>query len=96
MTLSDTYGHFLALFGTFVTLLSWFSEVIEDGADLTGGEILAVGVIACGFQLLLERRIAIDPAHQVAGCRAGVAVGEVKKSQLLLCITSDFHFNVEC
>ena len=96
MTLSDTYGHFLALFGTFVTLLSWFSEVIEDGADLAGGEILAVGVIACGFQLLLERRNAVDPAHQVAGCRAGVAVGEIKKSQLLLCITSDFHFNVEC
>ena len=33
------------------------SEVIEDGAYLASGEVLAVSVIACVFQLSLERRL---------------------------------------
>ena len=70
---------------------SRISKEIEDGAHLAGGEILAVGVIAGGFQLLLERRIAVNPAHQVAGGGAGVAVGEVEHGKLLFGVTTDFH-----
>ena len=72
-------------------LLSWFSQVIKDGTHLASGEVLAMSVIACGFQFHLERRIAVDPTHQVTGCRARVAVGEVEHGKLLFGIASYFH-----
>ena len=71
--------------------LSWFAQVIEDAAHLASGEILAVAVVASGFQLLLELRVAIDPAHEMAGCRAWVAVGEVEQGKLLFGVAADFH-----
>ena len=87
MTYDDLLRHSM----TFYDLRSWFSEVVEDGAYLAGGEILAVVVIACGSQLLLESRIAVDPAHQMVGGGAGVAVGEVEQGKLLFAVTTDSH-----
>ena len=99
MALSGTYVYFHALFDTFSHISGthnshgclWFSEVIEDGTYLASGEILAVSVIASGFQLLLERLVALYPAHQVAGCSARVAVGEVEHGKLLFAVTAYFH-----
>ena len=91
MALSGTCVYFHALFDTFVTLLSWIAKTIEDGAHLASGEKLAVGVIASSFQLLTERLVAVDPAHQVAGGGAGVAVGEVEHGKLLFAVTTDLH-----
>ena len=71
LSVSDKY--------TFMTFLSGLSEIIKDGADLASGEILAVGVVACGCKLLTELRIAVDPTHQVAGGGAWVTVGEVEE-----------------
>ena len=76
---------------TFYDLRSWFSQVIEYGTYLASGEILAMRVIACGFQLLQERRIAVDPAHQMVGGGARVAVGEVEQGKLLFAVATDFH-----
>ena len=75
-----------------MTFLSGFSEIIKDGADLARGEILAVGVVACGLKLLAEIGIAIDPTHQVACGGARVAVGEIEHCKLLFAVTSYFHF----
>ena len=78
MALSGTCMHLCVLFDAFMTLLSRISEIIEDGAYLASGEILAVAVIAGGFQLQKERGITVDPAHQMAGCRTGITVGKVE------------------
>lgn len=91
LALLGTFVRLCVLFYTFVALLSGIAQVIQDGTDLPGGEILAVTVVAGGFQLLSEPRIAVDPAHQMAGCRAWVAVGEVEHGELLLAVTTDFH-----
>ena len=87
MTCDDLLRHSM----TFYDLRSWFSQVIEYGAHLASGEILAMRVIACGFQLLQERRIAVDPAHQMVGGGARVAVGEVEQGKLLFAVAADFH-----
>ena len=76
---------------TFYGLRSGFSEVIKYGAYLASGEILAVAVVARGSQLLLERRNAVDPAHQMVGGGAWVTVGEVEQGKLLFGIASYFH-----
>ena len=75
----------------FYDLRLGFSKVIKYGAYLASGEILAVAVIACVFQLSLERRIAVNPAHQVVGGDTRVAVGKVEQSKLLFAVTTDFH-----
>lgn len=72
-----------------------FSEIIKDGADLASGEILAVGVVACGCKLLAELGNAVDPTHQVACGGARVAVGKVKERKLLFAVASYFH-NAGC
>ena len=91
MALFGTCMYLCVLFDTFVTFPSWISEIIKDGANLASGEILAVAVVTCGFQLLFERRIAVDPAHQVASRRSRVAVGEVEHGKFLFGIASYFH-----
>ena len=93
MALSGTCMHLCVLFDAFMTLLSWITQVIKDGAYLASGEILAIAVIAGGFQLLKERGIPVDPAHQMAGCRAGVAVGKVEHGKLLFAVTSYLHID---
>ena len=75
-----------------MTFLSGFSEIIKDGADLSSGEILAMGVIAGVLQLLAELGYAVDPTHQVAGGGARVAFWKVEHCKLLLAVTADFHF----
>ena len=65
--------------------------MIEDSAYLASSEKLAMWVIACGTKLIAELRNAINPAHQVAGGGARVAVGEVEHCKLLFAITADFH-----
>ena len=73
---------------------SWESrvtEVIEDGAYLASGEELTVAVVACGFQLLQERPVAVDPTHQMVGGNARVAVGKIEHGKLLFAVTSYFH-----
>ena len=75
----------------FYDLRSWFSKVIKYGAYLASSEILAMTVIACGFQLSLERRIAVDPAHQMVCGGARVAVGKVEHGKLLFAVTANFH-----
>ena len=87
MTCDDLLRHSM----TFYDLRSWFSQVIKDGAYLASGEILAMIVIVCCLQLSLERRIAVDPAHQMVGGDARVAVGEVEQGKLLFAVTTDFH-----
>lgn len=87
MTCDDLLRHSM----TFYDLRSWFSEVIEYGAYLASGEILAMRVIACCLQLSLERRIAVDPTHQMIGGGARVAVREVEQGKLLFGIASYFH-----
>ena len=67
------------------------SEVIEYGAYLASGEELTVAVVACGFQLLQERLVAVDPTHQMVGGDARVAVGKVEHGKLLFAVTSYFH-----
>ena len=93
LALLGTFRHLCVLFGAFVTFLSWIAEVIEDHAYLASGEILAIAVIAGGFQLLKKRGIPVDPAHQMAGCRAGVAVGKVEHGKLLFAVTSYLHID---
>ena len=95
MALLRTFMHFRAFKYTFMTFLSGFSEIIKDGADLASGEILAMGVVACGLKLLAEIGIAVDPTHQVACGGARVAVGEVKERKLLFAVASYFH-NAGC
>ena len=87
--------HLNILLCTFMTFLLGFSEIIKDCADLASGEILAMIVIACGGQLLVELGIAVDPTHQVAGGGARVAVGEVEERKLLFAVASYFH-NAGC
>ena len=73
---------------------SWESrvtEVIEDGTDLASGKELTVAVVACGFQLLQERLVAVDPTHQMVGGNARVAVGKIEHGKLLFAVTSYFH-----
>ena len=102
--LTCTFLHILALLfahglhgihGKSFACVLGFSEIIKDGADLASGEILAVGVVACGLKLLAELGIAVDPTHQVAGGGARVAIGEVEERKLLLAVTTDFH-NAGC
>ena len=78
----------------FIRENSWesrVSEVIKDGADLAGGEELAVAVVACGVQLLQKRPVAVYPTHQMVGGNARVAVGKVEHGKLLFAVTSYFH-----
>ena len=93
--LTWTFMHLDILMYTFMTFLSGFSQIIKDCADLASGEILAVGVVASGCQLLAELGNAVDPTHQVAGGGARVAVGEVEERKLLFAVTTDFH-NAGC
>ena len=77
LALACTFMHFLILL---CLLFSWLAEILEDGAYLASGEILAVAVVACGFQLLLKGWVAVDPTHQMAGCCSWIAFWEIKKS----------------
>lgn len=61
---------------------------------MASGEKLAMRVIACIAELLAERWIAINPAHQVARGGARVAIGEIEERKLLFAVTSDFHKNI--
>ena len=71
------------------------AQEIEDGAYLSRGEKLAVRIVSCSLQLLLQRGIAVYPSHEVAGGGARVAVGEVEHGKLLFAVTVYFHCRVE-
>ena len=62
---------------------------------MASGEKLAMRIIACVAELLAERRIAIDPAHQVARGGARVAIGKIEERKLLFAVASYFH-NAGC
>ena len=78
-----------------MTFLLGFSEIIKDGADLASGEILAMGVVACGLKLLAELGNAVDPTHQVACGGARVAFWKVEHCKLLFAVAFYFH-NAGC